>query len=109
MADTASPAARAPLPLGRKLLYATLATGLALAFLLGGLELGLRLCGYGHSAHFARREKLADGTVVWRDNRDFTVPFFSEALARRPQSFRLAEKKAPGAIRIFVLGSSAAT
>lgn len=97
-----------PLPLRRKLAYAALLTATALAVLLGTLELALRLAGYGHSPHFTRREKLPDGSVIIRENRDCTAPYFSEKLVRRPQPFRLPEKKAPGTIRVFVLGSSAA-
>jgi tetratricopeptide (TPR) repeat protein len=100
--------ARVPLSLPRKLLYAALLTSFVLALLLGALELTLRLSGYGHSTNFVRREKLPDGSVILRENRDFTVPFFSEQLVRRPQPFRLSATKAPGTIRIVILGSSAA-
>jgi tetratricopeptide (TPR) repeat protein len=100
--------ARAPLSLPRKLLYAALLTAFAFALLLGALELTLRLADYGHSTHFVRREKLPNGSVILRENRDCTAPFFSEQLVRRPQPFRLSEKKVPGTIRIVVLGSSAA-
>ncbi len=98
----------AALPLRRKLLFAALLATLAVAFLLGALELGLRAAGYGYSPHFARRATAADGTAIWRDNRWCTAPFFSPALVRRPLPFRLPAKKAPGTCRIFVLGSSAA-
>lgn len=96
------------LSLGRRLLYSAMLAFATLALLLGGLEVGLRIAGFGESPHFARRVTLAGGETVWRDNRGCTVPFFSPALARRPQSFRIAAKKAPGTYRIFVLGSSAA-
>jgi tetratricopeptide (TPR) repeat protein len=99
---------RAALPLRRKLLYAALLTAVFFVLLVATLELALRLFSYGHSPHFARREKLSDGSVIWRENRDCTAPFFSEKLVRRPQPFRLAGKKPAGVIRIFVLGSSAA-
>ena len=92
----------------RKLLFAAILSGCALALLLGGLEAVLRLAGYGHSAHFFRRATLPGGETVWRENRWCTAPYFSEALVRRPQPVRLPEKKAPGTCRIFVLGSSAA-
>src|SRR6185295_14104094 len=55
-----------------------------------------------------RRATLPGGEKIWRENRWCTAPYFSEALVRRPQPVRLPEKKAPGAYRIFVLGSSAA-
>jgi len=95
------------LSLPRKLLFAALLAGGALLLILGGLELALRLAGYGHSAHFFRPAALPGG-MVWRENRWCTAPFFSEALVRRPQPVRLPAKKAPGTCRIFVLGSSAA-
>lgn len=98
----------APLSLRRKLLYAAILASVAAGLLLGGLELGLRLTGYGYSPHFARRATAADGTAIWRDNRWCTAPFFSPALVRRPLPFRLPDRKAPGTYRIFVLGSSAA-
>jgi tetratricopeptide (TPR) repeat protein len=92
----------------RKLLYAAILTAIATGLLLGTLEAGLRLAGYGYSPHFVRRAKLPDGKTGWRENRWCTAPCFSPALVRRPQAFRLPEKKAPGAYRIFVLGDSAA-
>lgn len=94
--------------LPRKLLFAAVLSVTALALLLGGLELGLRLAGYGTSPHFFRRARTASGETVWRENRDALAPFFPGTLARRPQPLRLAEHKAPGTYRLFVLGSSAA-
>ena len=96
------------LPLWRKLAYAAILVVVVLAVLVGALEAVLRLAGFGESPHFARRVTLASGETVWRDNRGCTVPFFSPALARRPEPFRLPARKAPGTYRIFVLGSSAA-
>ena len=92
----------------RKVIYAAVLTAVSLAVLLVALEVSLRVMGYGYSPRFTRREKLPDGPAVWRENRWCTAPYFSPALVRRPQPFRLSEKKEPGAIRIFVLGSSAA-
>ncbi len=96
------------LSLRRKLFFGTLVAATVSAVLVGGLELGLRLADYGYSSHFARRATLPTGEKIWRENRWATAPFFSPALVRRPQPFRLSEKKAPGTYRIFVLGSSAA-
>lgn len=96
------------LTLRRKLLFAALLSAAATALLLGALELTLRFTGYGHSPHFARRVTLASGETVWRENRWCTAPYFSPALVRRPQPFRLPGKKAAGTYRVFVLGSSAA-
>jgi len=92
----------------RKLFLGSLLAVLLLVLSLAALESGLRLAGYGASPHFARTATLADGTPVWRDNRDCTVPWFGKALARRPLPFSLPRTKAPGSYRIFVLGSSAA-
>jgi tetratricopeptide (TPR) repeat protein len=97
-----------PLPLRRKLLYAALLTLVLSAALVAVLEAGLRLSGYGYSPHFARRVTFPDGTGGWRENRWATAPFFSPALVRRPQPFRLPQEKAPHTYRIFILGSSAA-
>ena len=93
---------------GRRRLFSAILAVVVPACLLGALEAGLRVGGYGESPHFARRAMLASGATVWRENRGCTVPFFSPALARRPQPFRLPERKAPGTYRVFVLGSSAA-
>ena len=93
---------------GRRRLLLALFTLVLTGLLLAGLELGLRLGGFGHSPHFFRKAGTPDGEVVWRENRDFTAPFFGEALVRRPQPVRLPLKKSPGTVRIFILGSSAA-
>lgn len=92
----------------RRWLFLALFTLAATALLLGGLELALRAIGVGHDPHFFRRAAAPDGTAIWRENRDFTAPFFGEALVRRPQPVRLPLTKAPGTYRLFILGSSAA-
>src|SRR5947199_278989 len=63
---------------------------------------------YGSSQHFAGPTATDTGETIWRENRWCTAPYFSPALVRRPQAFRLPAKKTPGTYRIFVLGSSAA-
>jgi tetratricopeptide (TPR) repeat protein len=97
-----------PLTPARRRLFLALFTLALTALLLIGAELALRLAGFGHSPHFFRKAKTADGETVWRENRNFTAPFFGETLVRRPQPVRLPLKKAPGTYRIFILGSSAA-
>ncbi len=97
-----------PLAWPLKLLLGCTVALVLLALLLGGLELGLRLGGYGHSPHFARTERAADGTAWLRENRWVTAPFFAPEIIRRPQPFRLPARKQPGTYRVFVLGSSAA-
>lgn len=98
----------ASLSLPRKLLYAAILSLGGAALLLGGLELGLRLFGYGQSPEFFRRTTAPSGETIWRENRWALAPFFPGALIRRPQPIRLPEKKTPGTYRIFILGSSAA-
>ena len=92
----------------RKLVYAAVLSAVAATVLLTGLEAGLRLVGFGYSPDFARSTKLPDGTIGWRENRWCTAPYFSPELVRRPQAFRLPEKKVPRTYRVFVLGDSAA-
>lgn len=89
------------------LLGCTIAFGL-LAAMLGALEIGLHLSGYGHSPKFYRTERAADGTAWIRENRWVTAPYFAPEIIRRPQPFRIPARKAPGTCRVFVLGSSAA-
>lgn len=96
------------LSLPRKLLYAAIASVGALVLLLGGLELGLRAGGYGHSPHLFRKAESASGETIWRENRWVTAPYFPASLVRRPPPIRLPEKKAAGTTRVFILGSSAA-
>lgn len=97
-----------PVPLPRKVLYAALLTVVVATLVVLVLEAGLRVVGYGYSPRFVRTARFADGSRGWRENRWATAPYFSPALVRRPQPFRLPVTKAPGTYRIFVLGSSAA-
>lgn len=90
---------------------AVLGLALAGAFLIGALgllELALRVSGYGHAPGFWRVQTDAHGQRWIRENPWVTAPFFAPELVRRPQPFRLPEKKPAAAYRIFVLGSSAA-
>jgi tetratricopeptide (TPR) repeat protein len=74
--------------------------GLALA-----LEGSLRLAGYGRPTGLF----IDDETPGYvRTNPAFTVPFFPEQFDIYPLSFRIERHKAPGHVRIFVLGESAA-
>jgi len=67
----------------------------------------LRLLGYGYSADFFIKRDLS-GRTVWTDNPDFGRRFFSAGRIRYPHPFTMPAVKAPGTIRIFVLGESAA-
>ena len=66
-------------------------------------ELGLRLAGYGYPTHFF----LKSGDF-YIENQDFAGRYFPPGLARSPQPVVLPAKKAPGTLRIFVFGESAA-
>jgi tetratricopeptide (TPR) repeat protein len=75
--------------------------------LLTGLELTLRLGGYGYDTHFFRKVREG-GQVFFEDNDNFGLRFFPPELARIPTPVRMTATKAPGTVRIFILGESAA-
>lgn len=75
--------------------------------LLGGLELALRLAGYGYPTGFFRSITLG-GRERWVDNDQFGRRFFPAALARIPAPVIMEARKPAGAFRIFILGESAA-
>ncbi|MCP5516005.1 MAG: tetratricopeptide repeat protein [Verrucomicrobiales bacterium] len=82
------------------------ALGIPLLFL-GGLELALRLAGYGHPSSFLVAEEI-EGRPMLVENDAFGLRFFPAALARSPSAVRMDAIKPPGACRIFLLGESAA-
>jgi tetratricopeptide (TPR) repeat protein len=77
-------------------------------FLLGLLELGLRLAGYGYSTRLFLPAKIG-GEDVLVPNEKFTHRFFPPALARTPLSSAVMSARKPAKTqRIFLLGESAA-
>ncbi len=72
-----------------------------------GLELCLRLIGYGYPTSFFLKTKI-DGTDYYVSNDRFGYRFFPPALARTPLALRMAVKKPANTYRIFVFGESAA-
>ena len=76
-------------------------------FLLGFLELGLRVAGYGYSTRFFIPKKI-NGEEFLIPNRKFTHQFFPPSLARAPLPLRMAAHKREGTYRIFLFGESAA-
>jgi tetratricopeptide (TPR) repeat protein len=86
------------------LLRVTVMVAAPLVFL-AALEAGLRLGGYGRPTAFFIGPD-ADG--VYMPNPRFGWRFFPRAIARKPDPHFLASEKAPNAVRVFVLGSSAA-
>ncbi len=97
-----------PKPLSRRKIWLFRITLLLLPFvLLGVLETGLRLGGYGFDPHFFKR--ITIGNQPWFvQNDDFSFRFFPRNNARNPGALRMPAVKPPGTIRIFVFGESAA-
>ncbi len=75
--------------------------------IVGGLELGLRLLGYGYPTSFFVQTKI-NGQDHFVPNDKFGYRFFPPALARTPAPQRMAVNKPPHTFRIFVFGESAA-
>jgi tetratricopeptide (TPR) repeat protein len=92
---------------GRRLWAFRLAALLLPLLLLAGLEVGLRLGGYGFDPHFFKPIKIA-GQDFLVENDDFSFSFFPRETARNPGELRMAAVKPPGTIRIFIFGESAA-
>jgi len=73
----------------------------------GGLELGLRLGGYGYPTTFFLESRI-NGRKVFVENDQFGFRFFTPALARSPAPTILPAFKPANTCRIFILGESAA-
>jgi tetratricopeptide (TPR) repeat protein len=79
----------------------------AILLVICGLEVGLRLCGYGYLTSFFLKIKI-EGKDYYVPNDRFGYRFFPPALARTPLPMRMAVKKPANTYRIFVFGESAA-
>jgi tetratricopeptide (TPR) repeat protein len=75
--------------------------------ILGGVELGLRLAGYGYPINFFSRIQIG-GLNYYVPNERFGFRFFPPAIARASTLFRFPAGKATNSYRIFLLGESAA-
>ncbi len=75
--------------------------------ILGSIELGLRLIGYGYDTSFFREIQI-NGHNFYVPNEKFSHRFFPPALARTAFPFRFAAEKGTNTYRIFLLGESAA-
>jgi Flp pilus assembly protein TadD len=96
------PASRAS---GKAWLYRLLAAvGIPVLFFLG-LEGGLRLGGFGRTVRFLIPDEKPG---FFRSNPDFVSSFLPSSFDLRPLNFRIAARKPPNAVRIVVLGESAA-
>ena len=91
---------------GRLWLFRFLALLLPVIALIG-LELALRLAGYGYSTSFFKEVPYGGKRLVV-DNEFFSRRFFPPELARWPTSFKFELIKPPDTTRIFILGESAA-
>jgi tetratricopeptide (TPR) repeat protein len=91
----------------RKWLFRFLAVFVVPVFILGALELLLRLLGFGFDSHFFKRASIGgkDGYVA---NGDFGLRFFPRSQVRIPDMTVMPAAKPPGTFRIFVFGESAA-
>jgi tetratricopeptide (TPR) repeat protein len=76
-------------------------------FVLGLIEAGLRIGGYGFPTAFFLNAK-DEGRPMLVDNPRFGWRFFPPAVARAPRPLYLSAQKPPGTVRIFVFGESAA-
>ena len=72
-----------------------------------GVELSLRVGGYGYDTGFFRRIQI-DGHGFYVPNEEFGRRFFPPALVRSADPFRFAAEKAENSYRIFLFGESAA-
>jgi tetratricopeptide (TPR) repeat protein len=102
--ETAASKPRRAISRRRKWLFRLTAMVLGPLLCLMLLEAGLRVAGYGYPTSFFLGP-LADGTCV--TNPHFGWRFFPRALSRKPIPCSISAKPT-GAIRIFILGSSAA-
>jgi len=91
----------------RQWLFRLLALLVVPLVLLGGLEVALRLAGYGHATGFFKKIHR-DGKDYFINNENFTLRFFPPQLVRWPEPFLMPAVKSPDTIRIFILGESAA-
>ena len=87
--------------------YRLVASLLVPLVLLGALELGLRIFGYGFRSSPLVPYNL-NGRRAVCDNHEFPWRFFSREISRDFDPFIFIDKKPAGTYRIFLLGSSAA-
>ena len=75
--------------------------------LLGGLEIVLRLAGYGYSTGFFEKIRVGEKEFLV-NNENFSLRFFPPQLTRWPGPIMMPARKPADTYRIFVLGESAA-
>lgn len=75
--------------------------------ILGGMEVGLRLVGYGHDSGFTVPCTVLSQKAFCENDR-FTRQFFPTGMFRLPYSFAIPVANSPRTYRIVVIGESAA-
>jgi tetratricopeptide (TPR) repeat protein len=91
----------------RKWLFRFAALVVLPLLLLGGLEVVLRLAGYGYPTGFFEKIRVGDKEFLV-NNENFSLRFFPPQLARSPGPVMIETKKPANTYRIFILGESAA-
>jgi len=105
-AAVAGPVSVASLSRERKWAFRLAAMFIVPAILLGGLELCLRLAGFGFDPHFFKPEQIR-GKPCYVANEDFGLRFFPRGMVRFPPPVMMSTKP-PDTFRIFIFGESAA-
>ena len=96
-----------PLSPRRKWVFRFIALVVMPLLLLGGLEIILRLSGYGYPTGFFEKIRVGEREFLV-NNENFSRRFFPPQLARFPSPVMLEAKKPANTYRIFILGESAA-
>jgi hypothetical protein len=98
-----------PVPLSphRKWVFRFIALVVLPLLLLGGLEVDLRLSGYGYSTSFFEKIRVGEKDFLV-DNENFSMRFFPPQLARWSGPVMMEARKPANTYRIFILGESAA-
>jgi tetratricopeptide (TPR) repeat protein len=93
---------------GVRLWVLRIATAIGVPVLLiGTVEAGLRIFGYGYPSEFTI-PCIVQGRDAFCDNDHFTWQFFPPGAFRLPLAFAIPAEKRPGTFRIFIVGESAA-
>ena len=102
-ADRHAPGAPRAMSRRRLWLMRLAAATLVPLVILGAVELGLRLVGYGYQTSYFLPSKI-DGQNFLLPNPKFAYRFFPPALARAPLPKRMLAEKPANTFRIFLFG-----
>jgi tetratricopeptide (TPR) repeat protein len=98
---------RSPLSSGRRWLFRIISVGIIPLLLLGVIEAGLRLAGYGFNPALFKRITI-NREQFYVNNESFSLRFFPPQMTRGLGAIRIPVHKPAGTYRIFILGESAA-